>query len=193
MATTNDVDILVVGGGIAGVSLGYELAAERSVALLEMESTLAFHTTGRSAATWVGTYGNEPIRALTAASRHFLTDPLAELFEARLTTPLELICIGGQGQANLVRALHDDVKGLAPDVKLVDGAAATAMNPLLRTGYVELAMVEPGALNIDVHELHTGYTRGLRARGGRVITAAQVALANRVGQGWAVTTENGDV
>ncbi len=43
---------LVIGGGIAGVSLGYELAADRNVGLLEMESTLAFHTTGRSAATF---------------------------------------------------------------------------------------------------------------------------------------------
>ncbi|MGZ4793525.1 MAG: FAD-dependent oxidoreductase, partial [Ilumatobacteraceae bacterium] len=40
-------DVLVVGGGIAGVSIGYELAADRSVGLLEMEPTLAFHTTGR--------------------------------------------------------------------------------------------------------------------------------------------------
>ena len=44
-------DVIVIGGGIAGVSIGFELSKSHSVCLLEMESTLAFHTTGRSAAT----------------------------------------------------------------------------------------------------------------------------------------------
>ena len=49
-------DALIIGGGMAGVSLGYELSADRSVGLLEMETTLAFHTTGRSAArSWKAT------------------------------------------------------------------------------------------------------------------------------------------
>jgi len=185
-------DVLVIGGGIAGVSLGFELAAERSVGLLEMESTLAFHTTGRSAATWLGTYGNGPIRALTAASHEFLTAPPEGLFEADLTRPLGLIYIGGPGQADLVRALHDEVVGLSPEVELVDAPAARELFPLLRPDHVELAMVEPGALDVDVHELHQGYTRGLRARGGKVITSEPVRTAAHDGGGWTVTTGKGD-
>lgn len=71
-------DVLVVGGGIAGVSIGYELAVDRSVALLEMETTLAFHTTGRSAATFLESYGGRVIRLLTTASRAFMEDPPSE-------------------------------------------------------------------------------------------------------------------
>ena len=52
-------DVLIVGGGMAGVSLGFELSADRSVGLLEMEATLAFHTTGRSAATFLESYGGK--------------------------------------------------------------------------------------------------------------------------------------
>ena len=34
-------DVLVVGGGISGVSIAYEIAEERSVGLLDMEAALA--------------------------------------------------------------------------------------------------------------------------------------------------------
>lgn len=185
-------DVLIIGGGIAGVSLGYELAADRTVGLLEMESTLAFHTTGRSAATWLGTYGNEPIRALTAASHEFLTAPPEGLFQARLTGPLGLVYIGGPGQADLVQALHDEVIRLSPGVELIDEPTAREMFPLLRPGHVELAMVEPGAMDVDVHELHQGYTHGLRARGGRVITSEPVVAAAHDGATWTATTAKGD-
>ena len=68
-------DVLVIGGGIAGVSIGYELATDRSVGLLEMEATLAHHTTGRSVATFLESYGGRTIRLLTTASRAFMEDP----------------------------------------------------------------------------------------------------------------------
>ena len=42
--------VVIIGGGIAGVSAGYYLAdAGLSVHLVEAEPTLAYHTTGRSA------------------------------------------------------------------------------------------------------------------------------------------------
>ncbi|MDX1747668.1 MAG: FAD-dependent oxidoreductase, partial [Halobacteriales archaeon] len=51
-------DIVVVGGGIAGVSVAAELAEAAEVVLVERESQLAYHTTGRSAALYFGSYGH---------------------------------------------------------------------------------------------------------------------------------------
>src|SRR5262245_60199716 len=62
------VDVVVIGGGIAGVSIAYELAAEVSVTLLEADPELARHTTGRSAAIYAPSYGGPIVRRLTAAS-----------------------------------------------------------------------------------------------------------------------------
>jgi L-2-hydroxyglutarate oxidase len=48
---TKTVDVLIVGGGIVGLSTAYDLTRrfpERSVALLEKERELAFHQTGRN-------------------------------------------------------------------------------------------------------------------------------------------------
>ena len=65
-------DVVVIGAGIAGASAAYEMAADRSVLLLEQEAHPGHHTTGRSAALFSETYGNAAIRALTAGSRGFL-------------------------------------------------------------------------------------------------------------------------
>jgi D-arginine dehydrogenase len=43
-------DIAVVGAGIAGASIAYELAKTVRVLVLERESQPGYHTTGRSAA-----------------------------------------------------------------------------------------------------------------------------------------------
>jgi len=43
-------DFIIIGGGIAGASAGYELCKKGRVVILEKESQLAYHTTGRSSA-----------------------------------------------------------------------------------------------------------------------------------------------
>jgi len=66
---TQNVDFLVVGGGIAGVAVGSELAQLGTVLLIDRESSLSYHTTGRSAAISMESYGNTLIRQLTAQAR----------------------------------------------------------------------------------------------------------------------------
>lgn len=51
-------DFVVIGGGIAGVSAAAFLSEHGSVELFEMEPSLAYHTSGRSAAMLVENYGS---------------------------------------------------------------------------------------------------------------------------------------
>ena len=69
------VDVVVVGGGIAGASLAYELAADRRVVLLEREERPGYHSSGRSAAMLIASYGTDAVRGLTKASRSFFEHP----------------------------------------------------------------------------------------------------------------------
>ncbi|HEY4334177.1 MAG TPA: FAD-binding oxidoreductase, partial [Ilumatobacteraceae bacterium] len=187
----NHCDVIVIGGGIAGVSVAYELAADRAVCLLEMEATLAFHTTGRSAATFLESYGGPIIRRLTVSSRAFFESP-ADTFDTPLMTPRPLLWLAPVGSGDDVRALEAEVKPLVPSVRLVDPDEAVAMNPILRREHVELCMLEPGATELDVSALHQGYVRGLRARGGATDVSAHVVALTRAGRNWRATTHAGD-
>src|SRR5690349_4741872 len=112
-------DVVVIGGGIAGVSIAYELSRAARVTVLEMEPTLAFHTTGRSAAIFLETYGGEQIRALTTGSRAFFTDP-PEGFEPALTAPRPFLQFAAQGRGPVIERMHAAVLSLVSDAELLD-------------------------------------------------------------------------
>lgn len=183
-------DVIVIGGGIAGVSIGYELSKDRSVCLLEMESTLAFHTTGRSAATFLETYGGPEIRALTTGSRSFFENP-PEYFEAALMSPRPLLQFAKAGRGQVIADLHADVLPLVPDAELLSPEDVAKVFPLVRPGYVDAGMYEPGAMELDVHGLHQGYAKGLRAQKGEIVKSAPVVALTHSGDRWTVTTADG--
>ncbi len=64
----SDIDVLIVGAGIAGASLAAELAPHRRVLMIEAEDSPGYHATGRSAAFWQESYGGVGVQPLTAAS-----------------------------------------------------------------------------------------------------------------------------
>lgn len=188
MADVDSCDVLVIGGGMAGVSIGFELAADRRVLVADMERVFAYHTTGRSAAMFLETYGSPAIRALTTASRQYLENPPDG---GQLLTPLPQLCIGRPGRGPVVTELYREVRELAPDVVLLDADEALASQPLLRPGSVELALLEPGAMEIDVHAVHQGYVHGLRGRDAATLVGARVSSASRTGAVWNVTMTDG--
>ncbi|ALR13656.1 FAD-dependent oxidoreductase [Mycobacteroides saopaulense] len=176
--TEFSVDVIVVGGGMSGASIAYEIAQHRTVALLERESTLAFHTTGRSAATFIENYGNPVIRMLTAASRDFFTDP-HDGFDAPLATSLPLLIIADEAHADSLRELHGQARQQGCHTELVEGVVAEEINPYLRPGYTQLATVDLTPMELDVHGLHQGYVRGLRRRGGTIVKSAGIVSGTR--------------
>ena len=185
-------DVLVIGGGIAGASIGYELASDRSVGLLDMEATLAHHTTGRSAAMFLESYGGRTIRLLTSASRAFLHDP-PDGFGRPVLAELPMVWVAPHGRGDDLRALHAAVSEFVPAVEMLSAADAADASKVVRREWVEAGMVEPDASEIDVAALHGGFVSGLRARGGVVHTSAGVVSLQRLGDVWQVTDRSGAV
>jgi D-arginine dehydrogenase len=64
-------DFLVIGGGIAGLSVAYELTNHGSVMVLEAEGALGYHSTGRSAAVLSENYRPAFWSRLVTATRSF--------------------------------------------------------------------------------------------------------------------------
>ena len=56
---------MIVGGGIAGASLGAEIAGKRRTLIVEAEDQCGYHATGRSAAFYLESYGGAEVAKLT--------------------------------------------------------------------------------------------------------------------------------
>jgi D-arginine dehydrogenase len=188
---TENSDILVIGAGIAGASAAFELSRDARVTLLERESQPGYHTTGRSAALFTETYGNLVIRRLTSAGRAFFKDPPEGFGDHPLLTPRGTLLLAREDQLGSLEAALAQTRTAAEAVRRLDAAEVLALNPAVRPGYAAAGLYEPSAEDIDVHALHTGYLRGLKARGGRLVTGAGVAGLAREGGVWVAGTRAG--
>ena len=185
------IDFLIIGAGIAGASLGSELARHGSVTVLEQEPQPGYHSTGRSAALFSETYGTPAIRALTRASRPFLEAPPSGPDEHPVLTPRGVMHVALQGQEAMLEDTFVAARKGSPDAALLTAHDTVARCPVLREDLVIGAVYEPGAMDIDVHALHQRYLKALRAADGVVQTNACLRTAAREGEHWTVELENG--
>ena len=187
------LDYIVIGAGIAGASVAWELAGGARVLLLERESQPGYHTTGRSAALYMATYGTPNICALTRASRAFYDAPPPEFGDAPILSPRGVVHVAGPGQIDLLTQAQDTARAAGSPVQWLEHADLLALLPCLKPEAVAAGLSEPDAADIDVHALHQGYLRGLRQRGGQLLTQAEVTALQRQGDAWAVTLADGRV
>ncbi|WP_119460815.1 NAD(P)/FAD-dependent oxidoreductase [Rhodospirillaceae bacterium SYSU D60014] len=187
----DEFEFIVIGAGMAGASVACELSEHATVLLLEQESQPGYHSTGRSAALFAETYGNRTIRALTSGSRAFYLDPPRGFTEHPLLTPRGALFIARPDQTESLDRLLEEVAGLRSNIHRLDGRQATNMVPTLKSDYVADAVVDPDAMDIEVHGLLHGYLRGFRARGGKLVADGGVQALERDAQGWSVRTRTG--
>ncbi len=179
-------DFLIIGGGIAAASVGYWLAPHGRVTLLERESQPGYHSTGRSAALFMESYGTAQVRALTMASRAFFANPPAGFSEHPLISPRGAMMVATHGEEAQLAEQWDIFRSVTPHARLLSSAEACALVPVLRPDKVLGAVLEPDAADMDVDAIHQGFLRGLRRAGGRVICNAEVTALARVGEFWQV-------
>jgi len=180
------LDVIVVGGGIAGASVAWFLAPHARVAVLERESFAGFHTTGRSAAHFSESYGSPQVRALSRATRPFLERPPAGFATHPILQPRGALVIGGVQQADRVRAEYEAVRQHTPSLSLMAGSAVRDRVPVLRPEAAQVAFFEPDSADIDVNELHQGFLRGAKANGVTLHVDTDVHSIRREGGHWVV-------
>jgi D-arginine dehydrogenase len=180
-------DVVVIGGGIAGVSIGYELAAHRQVTVLEAETSLATHSTGRSAAMYVPGHRGPQVRALINASGPRFASLAQQLGVSALLRPRPVLwaAFDDAGEQALRAELAE--RAGEPDTPVeLPPEEALARCPALRRDTLRAAAITEAACDLDVMALHQAYVRGLRLRGGCVRVAAPVTGLAPVAGGWQV-------
>ncbi len=182
-------DVLIVGGGIAGASLGARLAAEHRVVLVESEDQCGRHSTGRSVAFWQASLGGDtPERRLSIASK-----PMFDSNWPGTDTPL----LHRRGALHLTSAGNDLLESgddLAGDDALVhlDRDALDRLLPGLREQWTG-AWFEPSCADIEVAGLHAACLAVIRRGGGEVRADSAFLSAKRLGERWIAQTSTGDI
>jgi D-arginine dehydrogenase len=181
-----DADFLIIGSGIAAASIGFWLAPHGRVRLLEQEDQPGYHSTGRSAALFMESYGTSQVRALTMASRAFFEAPPAGFTDHPLLGPRGAMIVASPGQDDLLEAHWAVLKAVTHRARRLDPDGALALVPVLRRETLLGAVLEPDAADMDVHALHQGFLRGIRRQGGEIACRARVDTIERHGSGWVI-------
>jgi D-arginine dehydrogenase len=184
-----ETDILIVGGGIAGASLGARLAPARRVMLIEAEDLCGRHATGRSAAFWQASLGGDtPERRLTLASKPMFDSDWpgasAPLLRRRGALHLTGPCGEVMGEA-------DNLGGDFAPVHL-DRDALDRMVSGMRTQWTG-AWFEESCADIEVAAFHAACLAAIRRHGSTVRPDVALAAAARERAKWRVETSFGPI
>jgi D-arginine dehydrogenase len=183
---TQDFDVIVIGAGMAGSTAAAHLAPHKRVALVEAEEAPGYHTTGRSAATWILNYGPPDVRVLNGLSKPFLDNPPPGFAEHPLTRPRPVLTLAPEDQRDdLARMIETGI-----DMRPIAVDAVRAMVPALRQDYLAAAAIEDAA-DLDVAAIQQGFLRQLRAAGGVLALRARAGRIERTAGQWAVETSSG--
>jgi len=177
----SDFDIVIVGGGIAGASLGAEVADRRRTLIVESEAQCGYHATGRSAAFWLESYGGPKVALLSKASRTFLDRPPAEFADSGF--------LHARGAVHLSDGDWPEVPD-GVEARRLERAELERLVPGIRLQWTR-ALLEPGCADIDVAGLHAAYLRRFGKRGGTITTNSSLVRAHRRGDRWTISLRDG--
>lgn len=190
---TQTADFIVIGGGIAGLSVAARLAEHGKVIVLEAEDAVGYHSSGRSAAFYHFGLGNPLVRGLTAWSRPFFDAPPEGFTDVPLATPKPALFIATEEMLLELDALGTEMRRFTDTVVDADEARMRALCPLLRIGSdaIVAGLVDHGGRSLDADALLQGFARKARSHG-TVLVRHRVATLTRQGSDWTATTEAGD-
>ena len=175
-------DIIVIGGGIAGLSAGARLSADAKVTVLESETALGFHASGRSAALFEQNYGLPSTVALNKASADYhwhanggYLSPRGFLLAAR---------------AEERASFEKDAETLG--IAEISPERALELIPILKPAELAFAGYHEEAYDIDTDRMMQDFAREIRRNSGEVMTDARVTAISRQGKTWQVTSTRGN-
>lgn len=186
-------EILIIGGGIAGMSAAYFLARKgKSVTVLEREDQPGYHSTGRSAALYSETYGPKIIRKLSTASRDFFITPPDGFTDHPILTPRGVILTAEPGSEAALDEVLTEGRANGANVVALTPDDIAKLIPIIRPERLIGGALETDAMDIDVHALHWGFIRHFKQLGGEIVNNSDVQKITRLESGWQVMTGKGD-
>ena len=168
-------DIIVIGGGIAGISAAARLSKHASVTVLEAESALGYHASGRSAALFEQNYGCASVKALNHASADYHHNA-----NGGYLTPRGFLILSRDGEDE---GFERDLTQLnTNEISIPEARCHVPIinDKVTRAGY------HKSAFDLDTDRMIQDFAKVLRANGGRIITNAMVEKISYHDKRWTV-------
>lgn len=178
-------DFIVVGAGIAGVAVAAELAAFGSVCVLEKESQPGYHATGRSAAFFAASYGNQVVRGITAAADSFYRQPPNEFSVRPFLSQRDCVFFAREDQLNSLQHMAEEMPHLAP----ITSESLQYRVPVFREDYLSGGLLDTSGGDLDVDAILQAYLRIFRSRNGSLLTSQEVISLSKCAGLWTVFTD----
>lgn len=177
------VDTVIIGGGIAGLSLVSELADRRGsgagIALVEAEDRLAHHTSSRSAQQLIPSYGPDPVLELTRLTIPDLVTP-THAAPVPLAWPSPFVVAGSP--TDVAAMTVPGLRTLSCE-ELFDYCPELADN----AERYRSAVIDDSAVRTDATALVDWHRQRAEAAGVRIITGARISAARPSDDGsWAL-------
>lgn len=185
-------DVIVIGAGMAGASVAAELAPNASVLVLEREKQPGYHSTGRSAAAYIPSYGfdNPSLRLLTECSFNFLASPPADFQIQTLMHRRGLLSLCPPEYTVSVETELEKLQMGIPNIVKVGREGIRQRIPIINDEYSKAGWFEPDVFDMDVHALHSGYLKALKQAGAQVLSNCAIEAVARDQGVWTVSTDS---
>jgi len=169
-------DIIIIGGGIAGLSAAARLSELGKVTLLEAETALGYHASGRSAAAYLRDYGNATVRALNYASEDFLRHA-----DGGVLSPLGMVLLEDGTDMGAFRAevASFNMQELSP-------AEAQALCPIVNTSHVKRAGYQEAVYHLDADLMMQRFRKTALGNGAKILTGSPVSDIQFADGNWRV-------
>jgi len=189
----HETDFLVVGAGIAGAGIAFQMAPHARVTLIDMEEQAGYHTTGRSAAFYAETYGGAKLQPLTTASKEFLQHPPVGFSGQPVLAQLGAIHVFREDQRSTAEKMFTDKSKTLSGIAMLSAEQVHARAPYLQSANIAGGIEDPGCGNLDVAALHQGFLKGAKKAGAIVQLGAGFESATFKDGRWIVKTRTGEI
>ena len=174
-------DVVIIGGGIAGMSACAQLAPYVKVVLLEAEPELCYHSSGRSAATYIEDYGNQVTKALNKASLTFLKAESQGFLKKR-----GLLLLGKKGQEAQFQTDSEDL-----GLECISIDEAFKLVPALNKENITRQAYRPDVYDIDTNKLYEYYRKSALEHGAQIRKKTKLKTAYLKNKKWEIESSDG--